>query len=351
MIATGSTFVSRVSNPPNPWRTREVEWLGDAPDVELCVHEERARSILSENDSPDLGFRFSVNPYRGCFHACAYCYARPTHQYLDFGAGSDFDRKLVVKTNAPELLERALADESWTGELIAFSGVTDCYQPLEASYRLTERCLEVCHRFRNPVSIITKGVLIRRDLELLARLARDARLSVCLSVPFADSALARAIEPFAPSPQARFGAMRALAVAGIPVGVGVAPIIPGLNDDQIVAVLEQARDAGATHAFRVLLRLPGEVRAVFAERLRAAFPLRAERVLSALRDVRGGDALAGRGFGRRMAGEGPRWDAIARLFDVACRRFGLATRPPGTTGGPSGTTYRRPSTQLELFSD
>ncbi|MCI0651367.1 MAG: PA0069 family radical SAM protein [Planctomycetes bacterium] len=347
--------IAKVSNPPNPWRTVEREWLGEPPEAELTVYEERAASILSENDSPDVGFRFSVNPYRGCFHGCAYCYARPSHQYLDFGAGTDFDRKLVVKMNAPELLEAAFEKQSWQGEQVAFSGVTDCYQPLEASYRLTRRCLEVCHKYRNPVKIITKGALIRRDAELLAALARDARLTVYISIPFADAQYARAIEPQAPSPEARFAALRALAERGIECGVAVAPLIPGLNDDQIPEVLERARAAGATRAFRILLRLPDEVRPVFEERLRAAFPLRYERVMSAMRELRG-PKLYGGGFGRRMVGHGSRWRAIEDLFALACRRHGiLAARELEADAegdhASSGTTFRRPIAQGELFPD
>ncbi|TDJ70084.1 MAG: radical SAM protein, partial [Planctomycetota bacterium] len=177
-----------VSNPPNPWATRHVEWLEAPPPVQVEVYEECAKSILARNDSPDVPFRFSLNPYRGCQHACAYCYARPTHQYLGFGAGTDFDSKIVVKTNAAELLRRALAKRSWRREWIAFSGVTDCYQPLEASYGITRACLEVCREFRNPVGIITKSALVRRDVDVLLALDRVADVQVILSIPFADDA-------------------------------------------------------------------------------------------------------------------------------------------------------------------
>ena len=190
----------RVSNPPNPWQSSHVEYLGEPPPVELQVYEEEARSILSENDSPDVPFRWSVNPYRGCFHACAYCYARPGHQYLGWGAGTDFDRRIVVKTNAEGLLDDALRRPQWRRELIAFSGVTDCYQPLEASYGLTRRCLQVCLRHANPVAIVTKGALVERDAELLAQIEARARASVFVSVPFADDGQGRAIEPYAALP-------------------------------------------------------------------------------------------------------------------------------------------------------
>ena len=177
-----------VSNPPNPWQSVHAEWLGEPPEAALEIYEEEARSIVAENESPDVGFRFSVNPYRGCFHACAYCYARPTHQYLGWGAGTDFDRKIVVKVNAPELLRRELTRKSWKGDTIVFSGVTDCYQPAEAVYGLTRRCLEVCREFRNPVGIVTKGALVRRDVDVLSALAREAEVVVYVSIPFADDA-------------------------------------------------------------------------------------------------------------------------------------------------------------------
>src|SRR5262245_46686355 len=189
-----------VSNPPNPWSSTHVEWLEEPPAAELEVFEEEAKSVLTENDSPDVGFRYGVNPYRGCFHACAYCYARPSHQYLGFGAGTDFDRRIVVKVNAPQVLARELARPSWRGELIAFSGNTDCYQPLEASYGLTRKCLEVCLERRNPVHVITKGALVRRDLDVLAQLERRAEVGVSITIPFLDETTARRIEPGAPSP-------------------------------------------------------------------------------------------------------------------------------------------------------
>lgn len=314
-----------VSNPPNPWHTSAVELLGPPPDVELRVYEEDARSIVSRNDSPDVPFTWSVNPYRGCFHACAYCYARPTHQYLDWGAGTDFDRRIVVKRNAPALLRQWLAGRRERADAVAFSGVTDPYQPLEASYALTRGCLEACVEFRQPVGLITKGALVERDADLLARLHRRAGCRVYLSVPFADDGDGRAIEPFAASPSRRFAALRRLAEAGLPVGVAIAPVIPGLNDHQIPEILRRAREAGADRAFTILLRLPAEVLPVFEERLRAAFPERADRVLHGLRSMRGGSLRDAR-FYSRMAGSGPRWDAVERLFEVHCRRLGIGVR-------------------------
>ncbi len=326
-----------VANPPNPWSSRHVDLLEPAPDARLEVYEEDAKSIVSTNDSEDVPFSYSVNPYRGCFHACAYCYARPTHQYLGFGAGTDFDRRIVVKRNAAALLDAALRRRGWQRDVLAFSGVTDCYQPLEASYGLTHSCLEVCLRHENPVGVITKSALVERDAALLERLARVAGARVWFSVPFADPALARAIEPSAPAPARRLAAMRTLAAAGVPVGVAFAPLIPGLNDDQIPGVLTAAREAGAKAAFRVALRLPGEVSEVFFVRLREALPARAVRVEHAIREMRGGRVNDPRA-GHRMRGEGPRFAAAARLFDLTCRRLGLATgeraaRPLGPRHG------------------
>lgn len=339
-----------VSNPPNPWLSTEVEWIGPPPAQPLRVYAEDARSILSENHSPDLGFRYSLNPYRGCQHACAYCYARPTHEYLDLGAGSDFDRVIIVKQNAPELLERALRAPRWRGEMVVFSGVTDCYQPLEASYRLTRGCLEVCHAYRNPVGVITKSALVRRDAALLAKLARDARCMVYVSIPFLDPDLARAIEPGAPSPAARLATVRALAEAGVPTGVAVAPIIPGLSDDQVASILEAAHAAGARRAFRILLRLPGSVRPVFEQRIATLHPARARRVMASLTEMRGDTGLAGAGFGARFVGQGPRWRILDRLFEVTCRRLGLAVHEESDAhGADQPTTFRRPVQQGELF--
>src|SRR5437763_745473 len=244
-----------LSNPPNPWATTEVEYLEGTPEVRLEVYEDQTRQILAKNDSPDVGFTWSVNPYRGCFHACAYCYARPSHEYLSFGAGTDFDRKIVVKRQAAALLRKAFAKKSWRGETVVFSGVTDCYQPLEASYRLTRACLEVCVEHANPAGIITKSALVERDVDVLVALARVASVRVTVSIPFWDAERARAIEPYVPTPARRLKVIETLAKAGIAVGVNVAPVIPGLNDQDIPKILTAARAAGATHAGTVLLRL------------------------------------------------------------------------------------------------
>ncbi len=312
-----------ISNPPNPWLSSEVEYLpGAAPEAALEIFEDHTRSILATNDSPDLGFDFSVNPYRGCQHACAYCYARPGHEYLSFGAGTDFDRKIVVKPRAPELLREAFDKKSWKGDLIVFSGVTDCYQPLEASYRLTRGCLEVCAEYRNPVGIITKAPLIERDIDVLVRLAAVARVGVSLSVPLWDPDKARAIEPFVATPQRRIKTIERLVAAGIDVGVNVAPVIPGLGDEDIAEILTAAAAAGARRAGFVFLRLPGPVASVFQERIHARLPLRAERILARVREARGGKLNDAR-FGKRMEGEGPYADAAYALFATTCKKLGL----------------------------
>ena len=340
-------MLKRIDNPPHAWNDVQTEWIDAPPAAGLEIYEEQAKTVVSENDSPDVSFRFSVNPYRGCFHACAYCYARPTHQYWDFGAGTDFERKIIVKTNAPEKLREAFLKKSWAGDLVVFSGNTDCYQPLEASYRLTRGCLEVCRDFRNPVGIITKSAIVRRDCALLAELNRVARARVQISIPFADAKMARLIEPGAPTPQTRFDAMKALADAGVPVGVAVAPIIPGLNDTQIAEILERAYAAGARRAFRVMLRLPAEVKPVFIERLSAAYPDRAQKVLNAVREMRGGKLYQSE-FGKRGTGSGQRWEAIEWLFELTCKKLGISVSHERDIHANPSPTFRRPG-EATLF--
>ncbi len=312
----------RVENPPNPYESSYRTWIGPPPRVSIEVYEEEARSILSENDSPDLSFRWSVNPYRGCQHACAYCYARPYHEYLGYGAGTDFDTKLVAKVNAADLLATGLGSRKWKREGIVFSGVTDCYQPYEIRYGLTRACIEVCRRFRNPLAIVTKSCLVRRDAELLADHNRVAGAMVYMSIPFAKDETADLIEPHAPPPSLRFEAIRCLRDAGVPVGVLVAPIIPGLNDCEIPEILERSADMGVSRAGFAALRLPGSVEQIFWERVRRVMPDRASRIEHRIRDIRSGGMSDSR-FGRRMRGEGVYWDSIKDLFNVSARRFGL----------------------------
>ncbi len=291
-----------IANPPNPFVPETMEYLDEIPPEErravLQVFEDHSRTILASNDSPDVGFNFSVNPYRGCYHACAYCYARPTHEYLGFGAGTDFERKITIKPKAPELLREAFEAKRWKGELVVFSGVTDCYQPLEASYRLTRGCLEVCAEYRNPVGIITKSPLIERDIDVLGELRRVARVGVTISIPIWNKEQARAIEPGVATPARRIETIRKLTDAGLSVGVNVAPLIPGLGDGGMVEVLEAARAAGARRAGLVMLRLPGSVRAVFLERLKRDLPLQADKIIARVKEVRGGKLYDSR-FGTR----------------------------------------------------
>ena len=338
-----------VENPPNPWPTNSVDWIGEPPAARIEVYEEtETRTIISRNDSPDVAFDYSINCYRGCVHGCTYCFSRPTHEYLDFGAGTDFERKIVVKIKAAELLRRELMKPSWKGNEIVFSFTSDPYVPLEANYKLTRSCLEVCAEFRNPVGIVTKSALIRRDIDVLQKLTRDASVGVYFSIPFADYAIARAVEPFAPSPKARFAAMKELAGAGIQVGIGIAPTIPGLTTD-IPRLLQQARDCGATKAFINMLRLPGSVAPYFEQRLREKLPGKADRVLNRIREARDGK-LNSSVFGERMRGKGQYWDAQEKLFNVYARRLGFNEHRVGSDYHPRRDTFRRPTAQGSLFS-
>ena len=335
-----------VENPPNPWLTQSIEWIGEPPESKLEVFEEtETRKIITHNDSPDVGFEYSLNCYRGCIHGCTYCFSRPTHEYLGYGAGTDFDRKIVVKVNAPELLREELLKPSWKGAEIVFSFTSDPYLPLEANYKLTRRCLEVCAEFRNPVGIITKSAMIRRDIDVLQELSRNASLGVFFTIPFTDVESARAVEPYAPLPEARFHAMADLAAAGITVGIGIAPVIPGLSSN-IPVLLKRAREAGARHAFINMLRLPGSVAPYFEERLREKLPTKADRVLNRIREARDGK-LNSSVFGERMRGKGQYWEATERLFRIHCERLGFNKKP--ARPALAQTTFKRPSPQQTLF--
>ncbi|MCB9689647.1 MAG: radical SAM protein [Alphaproteobacteria bacterium] len=338
----------RVSNPPNRFDPVTVEWDEEEPPpkARLRIHEDDSRGVVAHNDSEDVGFDWSVNPYRGCTHACAYCYARPFHEFLGFGAGTDFEREIVVKRRAPELLEAFLRRPGWRGEHLAFSGVTDCYQTLERRYELTRRCLEVCVRFRNPVSVITRSPLVARDVDLLAQLAEHGAAAVTFSLPLPDRRLQQALEPGAPSPESRLQAMRVLADAGVPVGVSVAPIIPGVGDALVPRALQLAREAGARWAWPILLRLPGAVAPVFEERLREALPERADAVMAKVRRLRDGGLNDPR-RGHRMKGraDDPQWQTIRGMFDLWHAKLGYG--PVWTPPDPS--PFRVPTAQLGLF--
>ena len=317
--------IRQEANPGNRFESTQVEWEdGVELPQELRIHKEIARSIVSENDSPDIPFRFSVNPYRGCAHACAYCYARPSHEYLGLGAGTDFDTQIYAKMNAAELLRKKLASKTWTREPITFSGVTDCYQPAESRLQLTRACLEACLEFRQPVSVITKSTLILRDLDLLTELDKAAGAGAVISIPFADDAMAKLVEPFAAPPSLRFRALEKLSAAGLRTGISLGPVIPGLNDSDIPVLLKRAKDAGATFAFYVMLRLPGAVREVFLSRMRERLPERAGKIEHHIREVRGGE-LYQTDFANRMSGTGTMADMVEKLFRIQSRKLGLET--------------------------
>lgn len=336
--------MKQISNPPNPFESAHRELLEPAPAARLEVYEDASRTVLTKNDSPDVGFTWSVNCYRGCFHSCAYCYARRYHEYLGLGAGTDFESKIAIKKDAPGLLRAAFMKRSWKGEEILFSGATDSYQPLEAVYKLTQGCLKVCREFRNPAAVITKSYLVVRDIDLLAELNREAYATVVMSIPFASDDLARKVEPQAATIHRRFEALKKLASAGIPVGVSLAPTIPGLNDGDIPKILERARDCGARYAFHTLVRLTGSVADVFQEKIAASLPPeRVDRVLKRIRETRGG-ALNDTRFGDRMVGKGTYWESISQLFHLSVKKQGLDRFPRV----PDPSPFRRPNAQLEL---
>lgn len=323
----------------------DQEYLAAAHPIEYLP--DGSQSIVSENDSPDIPFRFSVNPYRGCAHGCSYCYARNTHEYLGLSAGLDFETKIIVKHDAPRLFREFLARDRWVPEPITFSGVTDCYQPGERQFRLTRGCLEVALECRQPISIVTKNALVLRDLDLLRPMAECNLVHVFLSVNSLDSELARVLEPRTSTPAARLRAVETLATAGVPTGVMVAPVIPALNDEEIASVLAAAQQAGARAAGFVLLRLPLTVEPVFEEWLERAQPEKAAKIRQRIRETRGGKMSSSR-FGERMRGNGPIADQIRQLFQVFSRRHGLDRKLP-----PQDCSQFRPpaprSGQLRLF--
>ena len=313
------------------------------PDPRTQVFRDAARSILTTNTSPDIPFSRSLNPYRGCEHGCIYCYARPTHEFYGLSAGLDFETRIFAKRNAPELLRRELCRPSWEPEVIALSGITDPYQPIERSLRITRGCLEVLAKARHPVGLITKSALVTRDLDVLQELARHRCVSVTLSLTTLDPELARRFEPRAAQPAARLRAVRALADAGVPVGVNLAPIVPGLNDHEIPALLEAAADSGAGHASYLLVRLPHGVKELFADWLDAHYPERRAKVLNRIRGVRGGRLNDPR-FGSRMRGTGLFAEQIRQVFLLSRKRAGLAASGPEL----AADRFRRPG-QLALF--
>lgn len=337
--------LTQVHNPKNRFLSQHFEWDEEIPEVKTEVFEERSKSIITHNNSPDVGFDFSINPYRGCTHACIYCFARPYHEYLGWGAGTDFETKIVAKVNSAELLYKELMKASWKGDTLAFSFTSDPYIPLEGTYELTRKCLEVCLEFRNPVSIITKSALIMRDIDLLKELNEKANVTVVFSIPVLDLEISRAIEPNTPSPQARLKAIEKISATGIKTGMAIAPIIPGLNDFNIAEVVKAGAESGATFAFINMLRLPGNVAPYFVQRLEERLPLKSSKVLNRVREMRDGK-LNNAEFGQRMRGKGNHWDMITNLFKIACEKHGLNKKHDRF---PKMNTFSRPGSQISLF--
>jgi len=325
------------------------EYLDALRRPETAYLPDSTRSIVAKNDSPDVSFEVSLNPYRGCEHGCIYCYARPTHEYLGFSAGLDFETKIMVKHDAPELLRNALSSPRWQPRVLGLSGVTDAYQPVERRLGLTRRCLAVLAEFRQPVTIITKNRLVTRDLDLLGELARHGAAGVFVSITSLDQELVGRLEPRTTRPAGRLTAISTLAAAGIPVGVMVAPVIPGLTEHEMPAILEAAAQAGAQSAGYTIVRLPMAVSGLFQDWLAHQFPGRKDKILDRIRAVRGGRLNDSR-FGVRMSGEGNAAEMMAQIFRATCRRAGLNQRPWPV----SAAAFRRPCVpgqgrQLQLF--
>ena len=320
------------SNPRN--RFDSIETVPEPPqdsDAISSPHTEffpdRSRSIIAYNDSPDVGFDASINPYRGCEHGCVYCYARPTHEYLGFSSGLDFETKIMVKEDAPELLRKELSSRNWTPQLVALSGNTDCYQPVEKTKQLTRRCLEVFLEFRNPVVIITKNFLVTRDIDILAELARYDCVGVTVSLTTLDHKLSSLLEPRASRPARRLAAIKKLAEAGVPVGYLQAPMIPGLTDAEAPAIGAAAAKAGATFSGYVALRLPFAVKSLFEDWLEQNYPEKKNKVLGRVREIRGGK-LNDPNFTSRMRGQGIYAEQMAKLFQLARKKSGITERWP-----------------------
>jgi DNA repair photolyase len=284
-----------------------------------------SKSILAKNDSPDISFTYDLNPYRGCEHGCIYCYARPSHEYLGFSSGLDFETKIIVKKEAAQLLEKEFQRKSWIPDVVMLSGNVDCYQPVERKLGITRQCLEVFLRYRNPVAIVTKNALVLRDIDLLSKLASLGLVSVCMSITTLDGRLGRQMEPRTSTPERRLTALEQLAEAGVPVSVNVAPVIPGLNDEEMPAILRESASRGAVSAGYTLIRLPYAVKELFASWLQKEIPEKAERILNRILDVRKGK-MNDSSFSTRMRGTGEIALSIEQLFRVSCRRYNLNSR-------------------------
>ena len=327
----------------------EVDFVDEDPEAEekprraTQYFSDKTKTIIAHNQSPDVGFESSINPYRGCEHGCIYCFARPTHEYLGFSAGLDFESRIMVKRDAPRLLEHELSSPKWKPQLLMMSGVTDCYQPIERKLKITRGCLEVLAKFRNPVAILTKNRLVTRDIDILSELARHNCAVVNLSITSLDVDLQRIMEPRTSVPAARLDAVAQLRAAGIPVGVMVAPVIPGINDHEVPKIVAACAKAGAQFAGHVLLRLPWTVRPLVEHWLDEHFPDRKAKVLERLRASRGGKLYDSR-WRKRQIGEGIFAEQISNMFEVACRRAGMTERPKLSTAA-----FRRPNEQLNLW--
>lgn len=315
----------------------------ELPVVQTQFFPDHTKSILAKNDSPDLNFRYSINVYRGCEHGCAYCYARPTHEYLGFDPALDFETKIMVKENAPELLRQELSRKGWTPTVVMMSGNTDCYQPAERHYRLTRRVLEVFLEFRNPIGIITKNALVTRDIDLLSEMAKLDLVHVMHSITTLDRDLARKLEPRTSTPERRLASLAKMRAAGIPVGVMIGPVIPGLNDDEIPAILKASAEAGATMAGYNMIRLPYAVAPIFEEWLKINVPLEAEKVMKRIGMVRSGKKNDPE-FGSRMRGEGAYADYIKQTFKIHAKKYGM-----NQGAHKLSTEHFRRSGELSLF--
>jgi DNA repair photolyase len=343
-------------NPANRFEKLHVD-LGDVDVVQVNPMDEEekprpetqffrdgTKTIIARNNSPDVGFETSLNPYRGCEHGCIYCFARPTHEYLGLSAGLDFESKIMVKMDAPKLLEAELSSPKWQPQVLVMSGVTDPYQPIERKLRISRGCLEVLAKFRNPVAIITKNRLVTRDIDLLGELAGYGAAAVNVSVTSLDPGVQRVLEPRTSSPAARLETVAALRAAGIPVGVMVAPIIPGLTDHEVPKIVEACAQAGAQFAGYTIVRLPWAIAPLFEHWLDEHFPEKKQKVLDRIRHIRGGTKLNDARWGTRIRGEGVFAEQIRSMFEVSCRRAGIGARPQ-----LSASAFRRSREQLDLF--
>jgi DNA repair photolyase len=313
--------------------------------MQTVFYKDDSKSIIAKNDSYDLGFDYSFNPYRGCEHGCIYCYARPSHEYLGFSSGTDFETKIMVKENAPKLLEDEFKKRNYEPKFILFSGNTDCYQPIEKKLQLTREALKICLRYRNPIGIITKNALVQRDIDILKQMAELNLVTVTLSITTLDNNLVRKMEPRTSSPEMKLKTIELMAANGIPTGVNIAPVIPGLNDLEIPNILKEASQIGADYAGHAMLRLPYAVKDLFIDWITKEFPERSNKILNSIREIRGGK-LNSSEWGIRFRGEGELADTIHNLFNISCRKYGLNKR---TFHLPTEHFIKAFPQQLELF--